>query len=160
MAFEFAVRFKAVEHADRKRLRHVHQHGAGAHAPLAVAAAVVEAHAGAGVFHRRQLLAFEQAIPAGLHPEQAGLHRAQPAAGLARRDAAHHFRGRPVIDAAAGGLPAIQLARRDVDPVQRLLRCQPDRAFADGVAGIENQFRFHGGQGVSNGPDLTKAPPW
>ena len=129
-----------------KRLRHVHQHGAGAKAPLAVAAAVVEAHAGARVLAPPPAVAlrskpFRVGAAGGTTP--VSIAHSQPPACV-RGDAAHHLRCRPVIDLAAGRLPAIQPARGDVDPVQRLLRRQPDRAFADGVARIENQFGFHG----------------
>src|SRR6185369_12575804 len=137
---------------------HVHQHGARAKTALAVAAPVVEPHLGPRVIDGRDARASQRAIRIGVQVKYTRFHCADPAAAGMRSDGADHLWRGPVAHVPGSRVPLVKTARRNVDPVQRLLRRQPHRAFADGVARVEDQFGPH--QSDSNGPASTKAPPW
>jgi hypothetical protein len=82
----------------------------------------------------------------GLRPqrEQAAFHAGDPFAGRIRRGAMQAIiSGAVQLRVAFARMPAVQRARRDVDPVQRLLRGMPHRAFAGAVARVENELSRH-----------------
>ncbi|MNM99703.1 hypothetical protein D3C81_1122700 [compost metagenome] len=151
-----------VQRADRGALLHVHQHGAGPEAALAVTAPIVETHAALGMVDGAEQVAGKAAIGLGFKLEDAAFHAGDPAP-LSARDAGEHLVALPGLMVAIR-LPAMQLACRNVDPVQGLFGGVPHGAFAGAVAGVDDQFAVHGRASWStgdqlNGPATAKAPP-
>ncbi|MNN66806.1 hypothetical protein D3C81_1824010 [compost metagenome] len=75
--------------------------------------------------------------------KKAALHAGDPAATAMVGDAGEHFRGFPGMHVAGVGAPALQPAVGNIHPIQRVFLRHPDRAFAHGVAGIDDQFGLH-----------------
>jgi hypothetical protein len=60
------------------------------------------------------------------------------AAGFGARNAGQHGFGIPALHFTALGAPALQAAVGDIDPVQRVFLRHPYRAFAHGIAGVDD----------------------
>ena len=144
---------------------HVHEHGAGQKAALAVAAAIVETHAGQRMRHLGQRLhcrigtafAGGDLVDTVFQPGHPALCIAAPCG-----HAGQHLRQLPLGQLLLVCQPAVEHAARDIRPIQRLFGHAPHRAFAGGVACIQNQFgAAHALLPSSpNGPCAVNAPPW
>jgi len=128
----------AVEPAFGRTQAHVQHHAAGPETALAVAATIVEAHVCSAVLDGGEQFAVEPAIAVRVQMKKAALHPGNPAATAVTGDAGEHLRGFPGMHMAGVSAPALQSAVGNIDPIQRVFLRHPDRAFAHGVASIDD----------------------